>query len=459
MSTEIKVEDKPRGMIRVSALIVIAFATAFFPRLLSSLGAPIVINFVHFAIVPLACGMILAQTEVRDREQIAQIKTLATGLLVLLIVHIASAILNQAGAINACLNFLLLAEHFLLLLAIVSSPISIRGLQQSKAWVTGFMFAHIFLALAQRVLLSAGVLPLRNRLTLADNVQGVFYISNGGHVVAATVSVLFSFYYLVSAKSVALWIRLSIVLLAFLQLLLADAKQVLLIALIAWGILIVIRINDIKVTLQYAIAAAILGYVLLWCMQNLELFSAFNTWIRPEIYGPEGDATLLKTAPLRILPGFYESPLNWFLGLGPGHTIGRLGGWMIKDYWTLLRPLGATAHPAEEAVWQVWRGHYLDSSFFSPFWGWAGIWGDLGILGLFSYLYLWGIVWVQFCRDDFSKFMILNVVLNGFVFTLMEEPGFMLTVVILVGLHWQEKRLHQRLRQQSHYRHRLPAFE
>jgi hypothetical protein len=448
MNTQITSDDKPRGMIRVSALIVIVFATAFFPRLLSSFGAPVAINFVHFAIVPLACGMILAQAELKDRQQIARVKTLVTGLIVLFVVHIASAILNQAGAINACLNFLLLAEHFLLLVAIACSPISTRGLQQFKAWIVGFMLIHIFLALAQSMLLNIGAIPLRNELTLADNVQGVFYISNGGHVVSATISILFSLYYLISAKSVYLWMRVGVAFAAFLQMLLADAKQVIVVGAIAWGILIVIRIKDIKVTLQYAIAAGIFGYALLWCIQNVEFFSAFNAWARPELYGPQGDATLLKTLPFQLLPKFYESPLNWLLGLGPGHTIGRLGGWMIRDYWNLLGPLGATLHPVSEMVWDVWHGHYLGSSFFSPFWGWAGIWGDLGILGLLAYLYLWVIVWVQFCQDDFSKFVVLNVVLNGFIFTLMEEPGFMLTATILIGLHWQEKRLERRLRQQ-----------
>jgi hypothetical protein len=114
---------------------------------------------------------------------------------------------------------------------------------------------------------------------------------------------------------------------------------------------------------------------------------------------------------------------------------------MLVDYWNLLGPLGATIHPASQAVWVTWRGYYLDSSFFSPLWGWVGIWGDSGLLGLAAYLYLGSIVWRRLCTDDFSKFMLLTVLVNGFIFTLMEEPGYMLSMAMVVGLRWQEHQI------------------
>jgi hypothetical protein len=148
---------------------------------------------------------------------------------------------------------------------------------------------------------------------------------------------------------------------------------------------------------------------------------------------------------------------NWIFGLGPGHTIGRLGGWMIRDYSRLLGPFGATSHPVSQAVWDTWNGHYLDSSFFSPFWGFAGIWGDLGFAGLAAYLYLWSIVWRRLCPNDFSRFIVLNVLLNGFIFTLLEEPGFMLSVAVLIGLSWQERQLVEQRQHQRRYEMTLLA--
>ena len=114
---------------------------------------------------------------------------------------------------------------------------------------------------------------------------------------------------------------------------------------------------------------------------------------------------------------------------------------MIRDYWSLVGPMGATTHPVTDLVWSRWRGNYLDSSFFSPLWGWAGIWGDLGLLGLASYIYLWFVTLTRITKDDVSRFLVLNVIVNGFIFTLMEEPGFTLTSIVLVGLRWHELRI------------------
>ncbi len=277
-----------------------------------------------------------------------------------------------------------------------------------------------------------------------DNVQGVFYLTGSGHVIGASVSMSFGLYYLFSAKTAPLWLRISVFAATFLQLLFADAKQVLFVFIIAWFLLILLRLNDIKSTLQYLIAAILIGYTLNWAIYNVEAFRAFRTWIRPGLYGPDGAATLLKFAPLRIIPTFYQSPLNWLLGLGPGHTVERLGGFMLKDYSALLKPLGATIHPASQAVWDAfYQMSWLDSSFFSPFWVLAGIWGDLGFLGLGVYLYLAWIVWRRLCLDDLSRFTMLTIFVYGLIFTQLQEPGYMLSMAALIGLRWHELQINK----------------
>jgi hypothetical protein len=129
------------------------------------------------------------------------------------------------------------------------------------------------------------------------------------------------------------------------------------------------------------------------------------------------------------------------VGLGPGHTVGRLGGWLIKENWNILGPLGATVHPLSNDMWlevyQNWIA--LESTMFSPFFGWAGLWGDLGLLGLGIYLYLGWTVWHYLCPDDLSKFLLLSVAGFGLIFTQMEEPGFMLYSAFLIGTRWHEQ--------------------
>lgn len=425
--------------------MIAVFAIAFFPRILEAMGAPAPINFAHFILLPLVCGIITVTSRRQSPQQQKIVQSVLVGLLVLFAIATASALLNDAGLINVFLGLMIISEPFIFLVAILSIPFTRDSLERFKKWLLGFGAFHLGLALSQKIGLVTGLLR-HERMTIEDNVQGVFYLSSGGHVVGASASLAFGLYYYFNAKTVPLWVRISVLGAVIAQILFADAKQVILVAIVAWVLLILSKITDLKLALQYILSAVLLGYAFYWCVYNVDAFSAYQTWIRPHIYGPDGDATLLKTGPLRIIPSYYTSVLHWFLGLGPGHTIGRIGGWMIKDYWALVGPLGATIHPASEAVWHTWRGHYLDSSFFAPLWGWAGIWGDFGLLGLASYIALWGITWTKICKDDLSRFLVFNILVNGFIFTLLEEPGFTLTSVALVGLRWHESKLYHESR-------------
>lgn len=442
MNKKLLYHKKDRGFIKSSTLLLIAFATVFFPRLLDSAGFPPIVNFIHFAIVPLASGVALLQTRTKNRNQISISKALLSGLTILLGVTTVSALVNNAGVINVFLEFMLLTEPFLFLLAIVCLPMDKTSFTQFRVWIIRFACFHIFLALAQKIFLDIGILRATTMSVVADNIQGVFYLSGGGHVVGASVSISFGIYYLASAKNSPLWLRVSVLLAAFLQLLFADAKQVLLVCLVSWFILIMINLKDIKATIQYLVAAIVLVCILLWCMQNLEIFRAFNTWIRPEIYGFDGEATRLKTASTWMISSYYKSPLNWFFGLGPGHTVGRLGGWMLPKYSNLLEPLDATIHPVSQEIWDVVWASWLgpSSSMFSPFFGWAGVWGDLGLLGLGAYLYLSFLVWHKLCLNNLSRFFVLTVFVFAFIFSQLEEPGYMLFVASLIGMRWQQNK-------------------
>ena len=432
---------KQKTIITNSNLLIIAFATCFFARLLDSLGFPSIINFAHFAIVSVACGITLFTTKVGRSKQVNIVKQLLFGLVLLFTIMIVSSLVNEAGAINLVLNFLILAEPFILLVAIISLPTTEEQLKKLQVWLIRFCFLHIFLAISQYYLLILGLLR-RTDMTLADNVQGVFYLSNGGHVVGASVATAFGLYYFIVQKKVSFWFRAFVLAVSIYHLMLADAKQVILIMLLAWFLLIIINLKNIRKTILYLIYASLTVYLFVWCMQNIEFFAHFNTWIRPHIYGPNGEATLLKTSSIRIIISYFQSPLNWLLGLGPGHTVDRLGGWMIGyrfgKYWELLQPLGATRLPVSADVWDIYKGHWLDSSLFSPLFGWAGIWGNFGFIGLGSYLFLWAIVWQQLCSDDFSKYMVLNVAIHGFISSQLEEPGYMLLIALLIGIRYHE---------------------
>ncbi len=441
----ISIPRKQKGFISSSTLLILAFSTAFFPRLLDSAGFPSAINFVHFLFVPVASIWIILQAPNKSRAQLDTLKTMLGGLFFLFAVMVASALLNQAGIINLVLSFLLWTEPFFFLLAFVWTPITEKNLAWMKKWIVRFSLFNIGLALLQKVFLDVGILTTTRGARLGlpqDNIQGVFYLSGGGHVVSSCVSASFALYYLIYAKAAPLWFRISVMVAVVMQNLFAETKQVTFVCLVAFIMLVITRVTDIRKFLQYAIIVALLTYVLLWCVANVPAFRGYNTWADWELYGPNGEATILKFSGIGIILENYWSPLNWLIGLGPGHTISRLGGWMLERYSDLLTPLGATVSPVADRVWGFVASHRLGpkSSMFSPLFGWAGLWGDFGFLGLGIYVSLGVVIWQRFCKDDFCKFLMLNLVLHGFIFTQLEEPGYMLFVAVLMGLRWHEIR-------------------
>lgn len=428
---------KPKGYVTNSNLTLFGIGTALFPRVLIPLKFPSAINFLHFAAIPLACGSVLVTSCSKDRKQIAISKQLLVGIFLLLTVTITSALLNDAGVINAVLDFLLLGEPFLLILSIVCMPMSQEGFQRFRSWILRFAMINLLFAYVQKY-----VFHMENLIGEEDNIKGIFIGQGAGHVIGGSVALTFAVHYFVTAKNKPLWFRIIIVLACFNHIIISDTKQVLLAFIVGYALLYLINVKDIGKTLMYLIAGAVFLCIFWWAIYNIEYLQPYTVWIRPEIYGPDGEATRLKFATFRIVPTYFESPLNWLLGLGPGHSVGRLGGWMLESYWGLLQPLGATMHPASKAIWravgQSWLGD--QSSLFSPLFGWAGIWGDLGILGLAAYFYLAFLVWRYVCVIDLSKYLMLTVFVFGLIFSQLEEPGYTLFVASMIGLGWQEHR-------------------
>lgn len=429
--------EAKKGYIQNSNLTLIALATVFFPRVLISLRIPSLINFLHFAVVPLACFSTLTQARIRDPKQITISKKILTGLYIMLIIVFSSALLNNAGIPNAILSFLILTEPFIFLLTIISLPLSSESFIKVRTWIFRFAFANIIFCYIQRYIFN------RHKLAgLEDNINGVFIGGGAGHVVGASISLTFGVYYLFAMKTQPLLVRVAVFFVIFNQIIISDTKQVLLSFMAAYILFQIMNFKAPIKTFIYLSIGAVFITIFYWAIYNIEALSAFTTWIRPEIYGPDGEATRLKFAAFRIVPEYFHSPLNWLLGLGPGHTVGRLGGWMLESYKHLLLPLGATIHPSSQAVWQAsadsWLGN--QSSMFSPLFGWAGIWGDLGFLGLGAYLYLSFLVWKYVCPDNISRYLILTAFIFGCIFSQLEEPPYMLFLAAIIGLQWHELR-------------------
>lgn len=353
-----------------------------------------------------------------------------------------SAYVNQAGAINLVVDYLLLVEPYMLLLAIVCLPMSEAKLKSCKNFMFICASINLLLALIQKPLIDGGYLYAQG-FDGTDGAQGVFFVSGAGNYVSASVSILFAMYYF-KDKTSPVWLRFAWLAAASIQLFISDSKQIMIACGVAFVILVLVSSTNIVKALPYIVFLIIAFVVFLWSIEHFEALAPFKQGIaRFEEWLPGGEAHDIKTAPFRIATSYYTSIWNWFFGLGPGHTFGRMGAWFLRDYSYLFMPLYGTTHPASADAWDAMWNNWIavESTLYSPFFGWAGIWGDLGLVGLGSYLYLASIVWRRLCLDDLPKFMLLVVLVVGLIFTQMEEPGFMLFIAILVGLQWQEKLL------------------
>ena len=183
--------EQTKHTITNSQLIVWAFASAFFPRLLDLAGAPAIINFVHFFTVPFTCVVILLNCNSRNKQQIATIKSLVLGLFILFSVLVVSALVNQAGFINVAIDFMLLGEPFILLLAIVGLSINSTRFLKLKQRLYAFFWFHLASIYIQKYILRVDTWEWLGMVG-HDRIQGVFLLSGAGHVVGASVSMTVS---------------------------------------------------------------------------------------------------------------------------------------------------------------------------------------------------------------------------------------------------------------------------
>lgn len=425
-------------------LIIFAFSLIFYGRIIvTTISAPSILAHAHFIVVPIVFCIALATTPTKNQHQIALVKTLLGGLLIFFMTNLASAFWNGAGLINALANFMMLGEPIMFITAIVCIPMSGRSINRIQTWFMASVVINFLLAAVQKPLIDMGKL-YADGFDGTDGCGGVFFVSGAGNYVSASVSIAFAIYFLVNGKNFPLWIRIAAFSAAGWQLLFSDSKQLVLAYFIGWALLIAFSFKNIDKTIKLLIAAIIGGLVFYWCVQNVPAFAPFNAWVgRSELYGEDGDAWFTKFYSINAILTEFDSVGNWLFGIGPGHGVSRLGAWFMQDYRAILAPLGATTTSigteSREFINTFWLAK--GSSLFSPIFGWAGIWGDIGLVGLSAYLYMAYLVWRNFGLDNSLRVTLLATVILGFIFTHLEEPGYMLSVSLLLGLAWQKKRL------------------
>jgi hypothetical protein len=360
--------------------VLLALAAAMFSRMVVTAGLPTVMNFVHFPLVVIAALTVLSGSRSRD------VSAAIVGLACLCAAMASSALINGAGLINVLLDLVLLGEPVLLLMVIIDAPWPVEGFDRLRRWILAFLWLHVLTAWYQWL-----VLGLRS-----DDVKGLFVHQIAGHHVGGGVALIGTVYFAIDWPGRSRWIRAAFVVLASSVTILADAKQVIAVAFAALLVLAAYGWQHVGRVMRYLLLACITAAVL-W-IAALTVFPALTTWADPEL---AREGLTHKVSVFSIIGQHQQDLWQVLFGLGPGHTIGRLG-WLLPDYFDYLGPLGATTSRVTQVIRDANEAHWLSaesgSSMWSLLFSWAGIWGDLGFIGTGVYVLLWVWVWRNVCR-------------------------------------------------------------
>jgi hypothetical protein len=390
-----------------------------------------VVNFLHFGCILLL--LVFTLPRIRSRWQTQISSQILYGLYAILLIISASAFWNNAGVINIVLDFLLLSEPFILLLAIVGLRMNAASVHRFHWVLVGSCVINSWFAYVQYFVLKLQVEGG------PDAIKGVFLNQGAGHHVGGAIALTGAVYIFNQPVIRSLWVKIFLAIVFIPQTFpMSDSKQVIVVFLGSMALLTLTKVKKIFEVLKYVVLTLGAIAFVYWVIVNL--FPTLGYWLNVPLLI---DSFAAKFSAFSIINRFFTSPVNWLIGLGPGHTIGRLG-WLIPDYGSILHPLGVTSTPVTAAIFAENDTNPLTnavtgSSMFSLTFSWAGIWGDLGALGTIAYLYLWWVTWQKIGVDQFSKFLVLNMLIFGGIFSWLEEPGYMLFVVSIIGLQWQTR--------------------
>lgn len=203
------------------------------------------------------------------------------------------------------------------------------------------------------------------------------------------------------------------------------------------------------VLLVFGLTRARLSYGLIVVPVVLVVLVAVFTYYRP--FQRFFDWELLSKGSLGKVMAFEiiadnasDIPGGWLFGLGPGNSISRVALMGLPGYVNPASPvymLGLTPAPATKEIWAMGYSSSVraSTSIWSGISSVLGLFGDLGLIGLFLYLWMcWKIFQVLRGRTTWEAgaaigFLAMAGIL-GAAYDWLEEPGFMLYGAMMVGL-------------------------
>ncbi|MCI0561318.1 MAG: hypothetical protein MN733_22760 [Nitrososphaera sp.] len=414
-----------RRPIAYAGLVLCVLFTVMFSRVITHFGVPSIVNFAHLALAPWLVFLVLISHASGPAMQLFR------GVLALLAAIVLSAIANEAGPMNAILEFLILAEPFFFFMAILALPWKLESIRRFRWGLFLIALTHMCLSF----------LDWKGQ-GIGDEIKGLFMEQGGGHHVAGAVALTAAVYFLRDNPINSFWVRIATSLGFAMVGIISDSKMVIAAFVAALILAGLFKLNSLVALSKYMFQSAVVLTACYFFVLSFSLLPHFQHKLTQMGIGMEH-----KWSVVRIITRSYESPINVVVGVGPGHTVSRVAT-MIPDYYDLLRPMGITTSPVTRVIMVKSVTHslsnpYTGSSVWALTFTWVSVWGDLGFLGLLIYLFIWLKVWRIACIDDRTRIMFLAAMILASAFTYLEEPGYVIYLVSLLGLAVQQRHLPQ----------------
>lgn len=393
---------------KVSYLLFSYFFILYFSRLLVTVGFPTIFNLLHFVFI----GIIFTLVLFHFRKSYD--KRLKILILIFLMINLFSSFLNTTSILASLISFIILMEPYMLLYILFYTKKYYNKFY--NLFIVIFMLNILFVLIQNKI--------FHNH----DYIQGIFInMGNGAHVLGG-ISMVTVILYFIKSKSV--YIKILISILAFYITLAADAKQVVAVFFIATLGLIFI---NTKITTKIKVLVILLGFLLM--LDNIKLLLPnYGVWIE-QGYFIIIDGFTLK---YHIFIELYNRGdlLNMFLGFGPGQTVSRLA-MMTPDY-AFFSQLGMADNGLYNDIWNLQQSNYLTntrtgSSMFTLMFSWAGLYGDLGLIGLLNYLGILVHIYYKYTPTIISKYILIVLFLFGSISLWFGESTFMVAVMFTLS--------------------------
>jgi hypothetical protein len=190
-----------------------------------------------------------------------------------------------------------------------------------------------------------------------DRVQGTFIGMGAGHHVLGALALFGALWLVQSFALRPRWLKWPLAALLASLVVLSDSKQPILAVFLAF---IVLRARKVR---SAAHAVKLAGQVVLLLAGIYAVLRRFGTHGYFHEIPTVVQGFINKFTVFSILVENFHSWTNWIFGVGPGHGVSRMGGWLIDHYWDVLEPLGATRTDVAQQAWRASEPYLHRSSF------------------------------------------------------------------------------------------------